>query len=48
MEERGEKDDLKDELLPEEESHYSLESFDMLRVIGTGTFGRVYFATMHG
>ena len=40
MEDRGEKDDLKDELCPEE-GHYSLDSFDMLRVIGTGTFARV-------
>ena len=37
-------DDIKDEITSEENTisqQYSLDTFDMLRVIGTGTFARV-------
>ena len=42
----GEKqEELRDELVPDtapgEEEDFALDSFDMLRVIGTGTFARV-------
>lgn len=31
-----------------ENNKRKIAEYNLVRIIGTGTFGRVYFATMHG